>query len=83
MFVVVKKYGYIYFSTNLSLCDLQKYDSSEKESPKYWVSIVKLNRILYEINGVPEIVVKAAMRIELHTKCLSVFILLLLYPIKI
>ncbi len=36
---------------------------SGKGFPEYWVSIVKLNRILYEISGVPETVARAAMRI--------------------
>nr|YP_009747739.1 ribosomal protein L16 [Lecanorchis japonica]QII89419.1 ribosomal protein L16 [Lecanorchis japonica] len=36
---------------------------SGKGSPEYWVSVVKPGRILYEINGVPKIVAKAAMRV--------------------
>jgi large subunit ribosomal protein L16 len=34
-----------------------------KGSPKYWVSIIKLNRILYEISGVPETIARVAMGI--------------------
>jgi large subunit ribosomal protein L16 len=39
---------------------------SRKGFPEYWVSVVKPNRILYEINGVPEIVARAAMRIATY-----------------
>nr|YP_009682172.1 ribosomal protein L16 [Fissidens nobilis]QDQ38663.1 ribosomal protein L16 [Fissidens nobilis] len=39
---------------------------SGKGSPEYWVSVVKPGRILYEINGVPEIVARAAMKIAAY-----------------
>ncbi len=34
-----------------------------KGSPKYWGFVVKPNRILYEICGVPKIVAKTTMKI--------------------
>ncbi|CAN6454814.1 unnamed protein product [Victoria cruziana] len=37
-----------------------------KGSPKYWVSIVKPDRILYKMGGVLETVARAAMEIEAH-----------------
>ncbi len=36
---------------------------SEKGSLKYWVFVVKPNKILYEVSGVPKTISKAAMRI--------------------
>jgi large subunit ribosomal protein L16 len=33
---------------------------------EYWVFVVKPNRILYEVSGVPETVAKAAMRIVIY-----------------
>nr|YP_009450124.1 ribosomal protein L16 [Burmannia oblonga]YP_009450133.1 ribosomal protein L16 [Burmannia oblonga]ANK36321.1 ribosomal protein L16 [Burmannia oblonga]ANK36330.1 ribosomal protein L16 [Burmannia oblonga] len=36
---------------------------SGKGSPKYWVSVVKPGRILYEIGGVSEIMAKTAIEI--------------------
>ncbi|KAH9530512.1 hypothetical protein CY35_20G007200, partial [Sphagnum magellanicum] len=39
---------------------------SGKGSPEYSVSIVKPNRILYEISGIPETVARAAMRIAAY-----------------
>lgn len=39
---------------------------SGKGSPEYWVSVVKPGRILYEINGIPETIAKAAMRIAAY-----------------
>ncbi len=36
---------------------------SRKKSREYWVSIVKPNRIFYEINGVPTIVARIDMKI--------------------
>lgn len=36
---------------------------SRKESPEYWVSIVKPGRALYEIGGVSEIVAREAILI--------------------
>jgi large subunit ribosomal protein L16 len=34
-----------------------------KGSPEYWVAILKLDRILYEMSGVSEIVARAAISI--------------------
>nr|YP_009732899.1 ribosomal protein L16 [Diphyscium foliosum]QHU77241.1 ribosomal protein L16 [Diphyscium foliosum] len=39
---------------------------SGKGSPEYWVSVIRPGRILYEINGVPETVARAAMRIAAY-----------------
>ncbi len=39
---------------------------SRKRSSEYWVSIVKLNKILYEISGIPETVAKADMKIAAY-----------------
>nr|YP_009531725.1 ribosomal protein L16 [Leiosporoceros dussii]AXZ70925.1 ribosomal protein L16 [Leiosporoceros dussii] len=39
---------------------------SGKGSPEYWVSVVKPNRILYEISGVSENIAKAAMKIAAY-----------------
>jgi large subunit ribosomal protein L16 len=39
---------------------------SGKGSLEYWVFVVKLNRIHYEISGVPEIVARAAMRLATY-----------------
>jgi large subunit ribosomal protein L16 len=39
---------------------------SGKGSPEYWVSVVKPGRILYEIDGVPETVARAAMKIAAY-----------------
>jgi large subunit ribosomal protein L16 len=36
---------------------------SGKGAPDYWVAVVKPERIVYEIAGVPETVARAAMRI--------------------
>nr|YP_007476388.1 Rpl16 [Trithuria inconspicua]AHB38692.1 ribosomal protein L16 [Trithuria filamentosa]AHB38729.1 ribosomal protein L16 [Trithuria filamentosa]CCJ32555.1 Rpl16 [Trithuria inconspicua] len=36
---------------------------SGKGSPEYWVSVVKPDRILYEMGGVSEVVARAAMEI--------------------
>jgi large subunit ribosomal protein L16 len=53
-----------------------------KGSPEYWVYVVKSNRILYEISGVPETIARAAMKIAAY-KMPIVLNLLLLYPIKV
>jgi large subunit ribosomal protein L16 len=39
---------------------------SGKGSPEYWVSVVKLGRILYEMSGIPETIARAAMRIAAY-----------------
>ena len=39
---------------------------SGKGSPEYWVSVVKPNRILFEIGGVSEEVAREAMRLAMH-----------------
>jgi large subunit ribosomal protein L16 len=36
---------------------------SRKGSPEYWVSVIRLGRILYEMGGVSETVARAATRI--------------------
>jgi large subunit ribosomal protein L16 len=45
---------------------VEKHMGSEKGSLKYWVFVVKPNKILYEVSGIPEIVAKAAMRIVIY-----------------
>jgi large subunit ribosomal protein L16 len=55
---------------------------SGKRPLEYWVYVVKPNKILYEISGIPKTVTRAAMKIA-TTKCLYALNLLLLYPIKI
>lgn len=50
-----------------------------KGSPKYLVSVVKPNKILYEICGVPETVTKASMKIAtckmpIHTQFVTFYI---------
>ena len=37
-----------------------------KGAPEYWVSVVKPGRILYEVSGVPEDVVREAFRVAAH-----------------
>lgn len=37
-----------------------------KGSPEYWVAVVKPGRVLYEIEGVPEDVARAAFRLAHH-----------------
>lgn len=39
---------------------------SGKGSPEYWVAVVKPGKILYEIDGVPETIAKAAMKIAAY-----------------
>ncbi len=39
---------------------------SGKGSPEYWVSVVKPDRILFEIGGVSEEVAREAMRLAMH-----------------
>nr|YP_009667934.1 ribosomal protein L16 [Radula japonica]QCW58709.1 ribosomal protein L16 [Radula japonica] len=39
---------------------------SGKGSPEYWISVVKPGKILYEIDGVPENIAKAAMKIAAY-----------------
>lgn len=39
---------------------------SGKGSPEYWVSVVKPNRILFEIGGVSEEIAREAMRLAMH-----------------
>ena len=37
-----------------------------KGNPEYWVAVVKPGRILYEMEGVPELVAKEAFRLAQH-----------------
>jgi large subunit ribosomal protein L16 len=37
-----------------------------KGAPEYWVSVVKPGRILFEVSGVPEDVVREAFRVAAH-----------------
>nr|QXT44751.1 ribosomal protein L16 [Nitellopsis obtusa] len=39
---------------------------SGKGSPEYWVAVVKPGRILYEMDGIPENVARAAMKIAAY-----------------
>ncbi len=39
---------------------------SGKGNPEYWVSIVKPGRVMFEISGIPEDVVKEAFRLASH-----------------
>lgn len=39
---------------------------SGKGSPEYWVAVVKPNRIMFEIKGVPESVAREALRLAGH-----------------
>jgi large subunit ribosomal protein L16 len=39
---------------------------SGKGSPEYWVSIIRLGRILYEMGGVSETVARATSRIDAY-----------------
>lgn len=39
---------------------------SGKGNPEYWVAVVKPNRILFELEGVPEDVAREAMRLAGH-----------------
>lgn len=39
---------------------------SGKGSPEYWVAVVKPGRILYEMDGVPENIARAAMKIAAY-----------------
>jgi large subunit ribosomal protein L16 len=41
---------------------------SGKGSPEYWVAVVHPGRILYEINGVSEVIARQAFK-QLLTKC--------------
>jgi large subunit ribosomal protein L16 len=47
---------------------------SGKGSPEYWVSVVKPNRILYEISGVPETIARASMRIAAYMPIRTQFV---------
>jgi len=42
---------------------VETHMGSEKGFFKYWVFVIKPNKILYEVSGVLETVVKAAMRV--------------------
>jgi len=37
-----------------------------KGNPEYWVAVVKPGRVLYEMEGVPELVAKEAFRLAAH-----------------
>ena len=37
-----------------------------KGSPEAWVAVVKPGRVLYELEGVPEVIAKEAMRLASH-----------------
>ena len=37
-----------------------------KGSPEYWVAVVKPGRILYEMEGVPEVLAREALRLAMH-----------------
>ena len=39
---------------------------SGKGSPEYWVAVVKPQRVLFEIAGVPEETAREAMRLAMH-----------------
>ena len=39
---------------------------SGKGSPEYWVAVVKPGRVMFEMNGVSEEVVREAMRLAMH-----------------
>lgn len=39
---------------------------SGKGSPEYWVAVVKPNRVMFELAGVPEDVAREAMRLAAH-----------------
>lgn len=39
---------------------------SGKGAPEYWVAVVKQNRVMFEIAGVPEDVAKEALRLAAH-----------------
>nr|APP89425.1 ribosomal protein L16 [Nitella hyalina] len=39
---------------------------SGKGSPEYWVAVVKPGRILYEMDGIPENIARAAMKIAAY-----------------
>ena len=40
---------------------------SGKGSPEKWVAVVKPNRIMFEVSGVPEAVAREALRLASHT----------------
>ena len=39
---------------------------SGKGAPEYWVAVVRPGRIIYEIDGVPESIARAAMRLAAY-----------------
>ena len=39
---------------------------SGKGSPEYWVAVVKPGRVLFEMDGVDEVVAREAMRLAMH-----------------
>jgi len=66
MLVVVEKYGYVSPNKPIIMQPTEIRMGLGKWFPKYWVSIVKQNRILYEICGVPKFVAKATMKITTY-----------------
>ncbi|KAL6002374.1 ribosomal protein L16, L13 [Asimina triloba] len=53
----------IFFDKPVTVKPMETRMGSGKGSPKYWVSVVKPGRILYEIGGVSETVTRAAIEI--------------------
>jgi large subunit ribosomal protein L16 len=39
---------------------------SGKGSPEYWVAVVKPDRVMFEMSGVPEEVAREALRLAMH-----------------
>jgi ribosomal protein L16 len=66
MLVVVEKYGYVFPNKPIIMQPTKIRMGLGKGSPKYWVFVVKQNRIHYEICGVPKFVAKATMKITTY-----------------
>ncbi|CAN6454804.1 unnamed protein product [Victoria cruziana] len=61
-----KKWVRIFPDKLITLRPAETRMGSGKGSPEYWVSIVKLDRILYEMGRVSETVARAAMEIAVR-----------------
>ncbi len=66
MLVVVEKYGYVFPNKPIIMQLAKICMGLGKGSPKYWVFVVKQNKILYEICGVPKFVAKTIVKITTY-----------------
>jgi large subunit ribosomal protein L16 len=53
---------HIFPNKHITMRPTKTHMGSRKGSPKYWVFVVKPNKILYEISGIPETIAKATIQ---------------------